>query len=275
MNKINMAKQTATKEKMAQPKGYVDSEFLRVIGNQLNHIKQRSYALMKIQSGHKLLDLGCGPGTDTILLAPLVGVNGQVIGADYDVDMVAEAEQRAEQAGVNTWVIHKRADAMSLPFENNYFDSCRSERLFQHLLDPAQALSEMARVSKPGGWIVVADTDWGSLSTDSDETDIERRFARFLTESSLHNGYSGRKLYRLFKQQNLADISFEVFPVAITDYVVARYGMQAEKVEQDALDAGVITSEELERWHASLEQSDSEGTYFCSVNVMLLAGRKN
>ena len=259
---------------MSQPKGYVDPEFLRVIGNLFNHIKQRSYALMQIQSGHKVLDLGCGPGTDTIPLAPLVGVNGQVIGADYDETMIAEAEQRAEQAGVNTWVRHQRADAMSLPFETDYFDSCRSERLFQHLLNPAQALSEMTRITKSGGWVVVLDTDWGSLSTDSDETDIERRLARFLAESFLHNGYSGRKLYRLFKQQNLADISFEVFPVATPNYALARQGTQAERNEQEALKAGVITSEELQRWHTGLEQADSEGVFFCSVNVMMFAGRK-
>jgi len=260
---------------MSQPKGYVDSEFLRVIGNQFNQIKQRSYALMQIQSGHKLLDLGCGPGTDTIPLAQLVGVNGQVIGADYDKAMVAEAEKRAEQAKVNTWARHKCVDAISLPFKTDYFDSCRSERLFQHLFDPAQALSEMVRVTKPGGWVVVADTDWGSLSTDSDETDIERRLVRFLAESFLHNGYSGRKLHRLFKQQNLADISFEVFPIATPNYALSRHGTQAEKVEQGALKAGVITSDELQRWQVSLEQADSEGTYFCSLNVMLLAGRKN
>jgi ubiquinone/menaquinone biosynthesis C-methylase UbiE len=260
---------------MSQRKGYVDPGYLRVIGDQLNHIKQRSYALMQIHSGHKLLDLGCGPGTDTIPLAQLAGVTGQVIGADYDVDMVAEAEQRAEQAGVNTWVSHKRVDAMSLPFETDYFDSCRSERLFQHLLNPTQALTEMIRVTKPGGWVVVADTDWGSLSTDSDETDIERRLARFLAEACLHNGYSGRKLYRLFKQQKLADISFQVFPIVFHNYALARHGTQAEKVEQDALKAGVITSDELQRWQVSLEQTDSEGTYFCSLNVMLLAGRKN
>jgi ubiquinone/menaquinone biosynthesis C-methylase UbiE len=260
---------------MSQPKGYVDPEYLRVIGNLLNHIKQRSYAFMQIQPGHKVLDLGCGPGTDTISLAPLVGVNGQVIGADYDEAMIAEAEQRAEQAGLNTWVSHKRVDAMSLPFETDYFDSCRSERLFQHLSNPAQALSEMTRVTKSGGWVVVLDTDWGSLSTDSDETDIERRLVRFLAESSLHNGYSGRKLYRLFKQQNLADISFEVFPVAILNYALARQTTQAERSEQEALKAGVITRGELHRWQTGLEQADLEGIYFCSVNLMLFAGRKN
>ncbi|MGR8999983.1 MAG: methyltransferase domain-containing protein [Gammaproteobacteria bacterium] len=260
---------------MSHPKGYVDPEYLRVIGNQLNHIKQRSYALMQIQTGHRVLDLGCGPGTDTIPLAPLVGANGQVIGGDYDEAMITEAEQRAVQAGVSTWVKHKRVDAMSLPFESEYFDSSRSERLFQHLLNPAQALSEMARVTKPGGWVVVVDSDWGSLSTDSDETDIERRLARFLAESSLNNGYSGRKLYRLFKQQNLADISFEVFPVATSNYTLARQATQAERIEQEALKTGAITSEELHRWQTRLKQAESEGVFFCSVNIMLLAGRKN
>ncbi|MDD5320284.1 MAG: methyltransferase domain-containing protein [Methylococcales bacterium] len=217
----------------------------------------------------------CGPCADTIPLAPLVGVNRQVIGADYDEAMIVEAEQLAEQAGVNAWVRHKRVDAMSLPFATDYFDSCRSERLFQLLPNPAQALSEMTRVTKSGGWVVVLDTDWGSLSTDSDEIDIERRLARFLAESSLQNGYSGRKLYRLFKQQNLADISFEVFPVATTNYALARRGTQAERIEQEALKAGVVTAKELHRWQTGLEQADSEGVYFCSVNLMLFAGRKN
>jgi ubiquinone/menaquinone biosynthesis C-methylase UbiE len=260
---------------MSQPKGYVDPEYLRAMGNLLNHIKQRSYTHMQIQHGHKVLDLGCGPGIDTIPLSSLVGVNGQVIGADYDEAMIAEAEQCAEQAGVNTWAKHKRVDAMSLPFETDYFDSCRSERMFQHLPNSAQALSEMTRVTKSGGWVVVLDADWGSWSTDSDEIDIERRLARFMAESSLQNGYSGRKLYRLFKQQNLANISIEVLPVAILNYNLARQTTQAERVEEEALKAGVVKAKELYRWQASLQQADSEGIYFSSVNIIMLAGRKN
>jgi hypothetical protein len=52
-------------------------------------------------------------------------------------------------------------------------------------------------------------------------------------------------------------------------------GTQAERIEQEALKAGVISAKELNRWQASLEQADSEGIYFCSVNLMLFAGRKN
>ena len=86
---------------------------------------------------------------------------------------------------------------------------------------------------------------------------------------------SGRKLYRLFKQQNLADISYEVLPVAITNYALARQSTLAERIEQEALKAGDITSEELRRWQISLEQANSGGVYFSSLNVMLFAGRKN
>jgi hypothetical protein len=96
-----------------------------------------------------------------------------------------------------------------------------------------------------------------------------------MAETYFHNGYSGRKLYRLFKQQNLADIRFEVFPVAIHNYTIARLLMQAERIEQEALRAGAITSEELLRWQVCLEQANSEDIYFGSVNLMLFAGRKN
>ena len=257
-----------------KPTGYVDPEYLQAAGNHLIKIKQRSYTRMQIEPGHKVLDLGCGPGTDTIPLAPLVGVNGLVIGADYDAAMIAEADKLAREAGVSTWVRHERVDATEMPFKSNHFDACRSDRLFQHLPDPGQAMAELVRVTKPGGWIVVLDTDWGSLSIDSDETGIERKLARFMAESFLNNGYSGRRLYRLFKQQNLLDVTFEVFPNASTHYSIARKAIEGGRNEQEALKAGAITSEELQRWRAGLERADSEGRFFCSVNTVMLTGRR-
>jgi ubiquinone/menaquinone biosynthesis C-methylase UbiE len=84
-----------------------------------------------------------------------VSPSGQIIGVDYDTEMIVEAEQRAQKTGASTWVIHKSADSIKLPMESNYFDVYCAERLFQHLLDPAKALSEIVRVIKSGGWIVV------------------------------------------------------------------------------------------------------------------------
>jgi ubiquinone/menaquinone biosynthesis C-methylase UbiE len=259
---------------MSQPKGYVDPEYLQVAAQVVQQSKQRSYTCMHVQPGQRLLDVGCGPATDTIPLARLVGPAGQVVGVDYDPAMIAEANRRAELAGVSSWVKHKQGDVSSLPFESGEFDASRSERLFQHLPNPAQALAEMARVVKSGGWVVVLDTDWGTLSFDTPEVDIERRLVRVHTERCLHNGYSGRQLYRLFKQQKLVDISVEVCPQIITNYALIRQIALLDEAEEEALTAGIITQDELQRLHASLERADSEGCFFSSGCLILVAGRK-
>ena len=59
---------------------------------------------MQIQPGHKVLDVGYGPGADTVALSQIVGSTGQVFGVDYDAAMVAEADQQADNSGGRAWV---------------------------------------------------------------------------------------------------------------------------------------------------------------------------
>lgn len=207
---------------------------------------------MHLQVGHRVLDLGCGPGTDTIPLAQFVGLTGQVIGVDIDSQMIEIANKKAKEADVMDRVLHKHFDSESIPYDSDYFDSCRSERLFQHLLIPERTLSEMVRVTKPEGWIVVADTDHSTMTIDTPDVDIEWKLRRFRTEI-FKNGYIGRQLYRLFRQQNLADITIEIFPLFSTDYTLTRYIALLDEIENEAVVAGAITEEELQRWHRNLE----------------------
>ncbi len=258
---------------MNQTLGYASPEYLHVLADKVQHIKQRSYEYMHIKAGQTLLDVGCGPGTDTISLAHLVGLSGHIIGVDFDPGMVAEADRCAEQTCLAAQITHKLADASSLPFGAQEFDACRSERLFQHLQYPEQVLSEMARVTKRGGWIVVVDTDWGTASTDTTEIDIERRLARFGADHQQRNGYSGRRLYRQFKEQHLGEISMEMFPLILTDYSLARDIGEMDEDEKEAVKAGVVTEDEIRRWRSDLEQADTEGMFFTSCSMILAAGR--
>lgn len=257
---------------MMQPRGYVDLNFLNVMAELAKQEKQRTYTWMHLQPGSAVLDVGCGPGTDTIVLAGLVGPTGRVVGVDMDAAMIAEADRRAEEIGCSAWCQHQQADALALPLETGVFDACRSERLFQHLHNPARALAEMARVTRPGGWVVVWDADWGTLSIDTPEVEIERRIVQAHTERVLNNGYIGRQLSRLFKRQQLVDIAVEIRPWQFTNYALFRYLALMDSVERDALAAGLITEEELRRWQQSLEQTEAEGTFFAHVNAVLVAG---
>ena len=253
---------------------YVDQEAPQADRQFLGKIKDQSHACMKIQAGDKILDVGCGSGMDTMTLAHLVGATGEVHGVDFDPAMIREADQHAVQEGVTAWVKHRRANAEALPFETGYFNSARSERLFQHLPNPATVLSEMIRVTKTGGVIAVLDADWGSLAIDTKDTDIERRLAHFHAAQMLNNGFSGRQLYRLLKQHDLEDVSIEVFPVVVTNYAFLRHLAGADNFEHQAIMKEVVSETELNRYHRNLEQADAEGKFFSYFCMTLAFGQK-
>ena len=258
---------------MSQPKGYVDPHYLQALAGLIKPIKQRSYELMQLQPEQRLLDVGCGPGIDTVVLGQIVGKTGKVIGIDLDATMIAEADMRARQAGVDTFVRHQQGDATSLPFESDWFDACRSERLFMHLLHPDQALQEMIRVTKAGGRLVVADPDWGSVSMDTFELEVERQLARVGAERALNNGYSGRCLFRLFKEHRLTDVSLEIFPLHSTDLALWRYLARQDEVEEKAVADGIYSREDLQHWRTTLQQADRRKVFFASVNMIMISGR--
>ena len=257
---------------MSLPKGYVGSEYLQLLESQMMEFKQKSYAYMRIRPGDSVLDVGCGPGSDTIHLAQHVGPTGEVIGLDYDPDMVGEADQRALDMGLVQVVKHQQGDATSLPFRDARFHACRSERLFQHLLFPERALFEMARVTKPRGCVVVLDTDWGTLSIHTSLPEIERRLIQFSNEICLNNRYAGRRLPQLFAAQGLRNISVEVLPFQITDYGLCREVIVLDHREQEAVAAGAISQDELDQWHEDLKALDRTGGFFASFNLVLVAG---
>ena len=236
----------------------------------IRRLKQRSYELLCASEGSRVIDVGCGPGIDTSELGLRVGPTGQVVGVDHDAAMVAAAETEARRVGVSGWTRHQVAAGTALPFATDSFDAARSERMFQHLADPgpALALAELRRVTRPGGRIVVADTDWGTLSVDLDDVELERRIVR-LHVSRFWNGFAGRRLPRLFVTQGLAPTDVETFVVhlelpALLDLLAG--------TEQYALATGAVTPHEWRRWRQSLWLADAAGAHFAQLNIVLVAG---
>lgn len=253
--------------------GYVEAELLTSLRYKVEAVKERTWELLRIGPGSRALDVGCGPGIDTAALGRIVGPEGAVLGVDYDPAMIEEAREKARQEGVDGWVRHEKADGFHLPCADGEFDAARSERVFQHVADPSGILAEMIRAVRPGGWIVVADTDWSTLSFDTPEKDVEWILRRRWIDRFL-NGYSGRQLRGMFLRQGLKDVTVEVFPLAVTDYSTARRMSLMDRVEEEALAEGTVDAAGLERWRRSLEEADGEGAFLCSVNMLVVAGRR-
>jgi len=202
---------------MSSFNGKVDINYLQQAARIFAPIKQQSYAKMQLKPGDVVLDAGCGPGIDAFALVEIVTSTGQVIGIDHDRKMLDQANQQAREMAIDDRLHFQQADVCNLPFSDNHFNSCRSERLFMHLHHPGKALREIARVTKPGGRVVIVDTDWGSLSIDITMPEMERILFQYRIDKIINNGYSGRSLHRLFQENHFSDINIEVFPLFTTD----------------------------------------------------------
>lgn len=121
-----------------------------------------AYLVPYLQAGQRLLDLGSGPGTITVELAELVGPAGAVVGVDTAAEIVAQAQELAQQTGIA--VEFHTASAYELPFADSTFDVVHAHQVLQHLSDPVAALAEARRVVKDGGLIAVRDADYGAMA---------------------------------------------------------------------------------------------------------------
>ncbi|HET6764091.1 MAG TPA: methyltransferase domain-containing protein [Longimicrobiaceae bacterium] len=254
--------------------GYVDPAYLDAAARLAEGGKRLSYERMRLTPGEAALDVGCGPGTDTLHLAALVGPAGRVVGVDRDPEMIAEANRRAAAEGMDGFVDHQLADAAALPFADGSFDGVRSERLLLHVGDPGRVLAEMVRVTRTDGYVVVMDTDWGTRSVDSPEVDLERRFARVLAETCLVNGYSGRRLLGLARRAGLVELRVDPVPLVITDYGFFSLLSRMEMAADAALRTGALTAAELARLDETWRAMDDAGDFFALTTMVMVTGRK-
>jgi ubiquinone/menaquinone biosynthesis C-methylase UbiE len=119
-------------------------------------ITEKTLRRMDLHPGERVLDLGCGSGWATRLLARAVGEEpkdiGQVVGVDISDEMIRQARAASKDFDNVTFVI---GSAAQIPCEENSFDKVLSVESFYYYRDQDQALDELFRVMAPRGRLFV------------------------------------------------------------------------------------------------------------------------
>lgn len=107
--------------------------------------------LCRIQPDHVVLEVGCGVGQTSVLLAKQCGC--RLIGVDIHEGMIDFARKRARRHGLSDRTEFRLGDISNLPFEDERFDVVFGESITAFAPDHGKAITEYARVLKPGGTV--------------------------------------------------------------------------------------------------------------------------
>ena len=114
------------------------------------------FSLGRLAAGERVLDLGSGAGTDSLVAAQMVGSSGKVVGIDMTAAMLAKARRAAGEMGIAN-VEFIEGEVESLPFPDETFDVVISNGVIDLVPDKDAVYSEIFRVLAPGGRVQIAD----------------------------------------------------------------------------------------------------------------------
>jgi ubiquinone/menaquinone biosynthesis C-methylase UbiE len=253
---------------VSQPDYYIDFLDARKAIDDESRVKRVITGLLQVRDGLDILDVGSGTGEDARELAAAVAPGGRVVGVDHSPEMVAEARRRADGSGLPIQFVP--GDARALDFPDRSFDRTRAERVLIHLSDPAAAVREMVRVTRPGGLVVVSDLDGETIFVNSSNQALTRGLIRGITDD-LTSGWVGRRLPRYLVEAGLEDVRCVA---SVVQNSVAFMRIVFASRLRAMVDAGSVTTQDVINFWAELEQGEREGWLCSGVVCFTVVGRK-
>lgn len=162
-----------------------------------------------------------------------------------------------------------RGDAHALPFRDGAFGGARADRVLQHMADPPRALAEMARVTRRGGRVVVADPDQETLVIELPgvRRSVLDRLKALRRDVGYRNGRLASSLPAHLTALGLTAVSVDAFPLVVRRPEDA-FGLPTWPATWRQ--RGGFTDEELAEWQTALERRADGFLYV--VTVLVVAG---
>jgi ubiquinone/menaquinone biosynthesis C-methylase UbiE len=195
---------------------------------------------LRLDQVRRALDVGSGQGHWTLLLAPLLAPDAELVGVEREPDWVQRAGERARERGLGDRVSFVEGVAERLPFADGSCDLITCQTVLMHVRDAAAVVAEMVRVARPGGLVLLSEPNnaAGMLvagSADADEPVAQRveRLGFLLVcqrgKAVLGDGDAAATdlLPGMLRRSGLVDI--RSFTSDMTDLLIAPYETPAQR----------------------------------------------
>lgn len=222
---------------------------------------------LRLFPGARVLEVGCGTGDDARVLAALVGETGRVVGIDASRIMIDVARERSRAGSLP--VEFAVGDVGALAFPDNTFDACRCERVLMYGdREPADPITEMVRVTRSGGRVVISDFHWDAIAIDHPDRAATRAVVHAVCDGIRH-GWVGVQLPRLMTAAGLTEVGVESHAARIT-YPIFRHAFHGPLAQ--ARQEGRLSEAEISEWWRPLDKADSEGVFMASIMAFIATG---
>ncbi len=232
-------------------------------------LRSWAHEALALRPGESAVDIGSGTGSEVLTFADAVGPNGNAVGVEPDPNLLAVAERNAAEARSAARFV--TGDAYGLPFGAGSFDAALCERVFQHLTAPVRATAEIARVLRPGGRVVVTDSDWGTAIVHPGDRKVVHEVIETLIGNTT-NPFAGRRLHGQLQQAGL--IVDEVGSHALVQDAGIGAGALVARISAMAVARGAITEQQRDTLLDDLRAGAESGDIHLSVTMFAVLAHK-
>jgi SAM-dependent methyltransferase len=217
---------------------------------------------LAVRAGHRVLDVGCGPGFLSEEILAEVGGRGAVVGIDSSTAMLGVAARRCQGMANAAFL---EGEATSLPVDDGGFDRVLCVQVLEFVADVPAALAELHRALRPGGRALVWDVDWSTLSWHSaDPARMEKMLGawdRHLAHPSLPRTLAASLRAAGFTDVRAQGHAFTTIELDEETYGGAMLGV----VEQYLAGIDELHREEVNAWAQEQRALAARGDYYSAV----------
>lgn len=231
----------------------------------IQSIKNQAIYMMNLKRGDTVLEVGCGQGRDTEIIAKEIEPDGTIMAIDLSQRMIKEAKKRSQSSNVIYQAIDIFGVNALIPFS-----VCYADRLLVSHSDYDDIFSKMISLLKPSGKICITDVDALSMIIFPYNTVTQRVLTQI--QRAFVNPDMGRKLPALFHSHHLKNIQMKVNVSTIQDFSILSKIFQFPIILRQLTDNATLTVDEAEKWLEDAYQATSNGTFMYGVTFFTVTG---